>query len=88
MLRVGVMADNRSEGSNGSSKNGLPKTAQYAGLYSALIQEKEALENRLEDIDQDLAFLIFAQLQKDWKMKAPSKKKKATRKKKAARKKK
>ena len=82
------MADNGSMGTNGSNNNGSPRSAQYEELHSALTQEKKDLENRLADIDQDLAFLIFVKLRNDWKTKAPTKQKKAARKKRAAKKKK
>ena len=82
------MADNGSMGANGSNNTRFPRGTQYEELHSALTQEKKYLENRLADIDQDLAVLIFAKLRHDWKTKAPTKQKKATRKKKAAKKKK
>ena len=82
------MADNGSMGANGSNNTGFPRGTQYEELHSALTQEKKDLENRLADIDQDLAVLIFAKLRHDWKTKAPTKQKKATRKKRAAKKKK
>ena len=88
MIEGRTMADNGSMGANDSNMNGFPKSTQYEELHSALIQEKKDLENRLADIDQDLAFLIFAKLRNDWKTKAPTKQKKAARKKKAAKKKK
>ena len=81
------MADN-GMGANGSNNTGFPRGTQYEELHSALTQEKKDLENRLADIDQDLAVLIFAKLRHDWKTKAPTKQKKATRKKRAAKKKK
>ena len=64
------MADNGSIGANGSNNNGFPRDTQYEELHSALTQEKKDLENRLADIDQDLAVLIFAKLRNDWKTKA------------------
>ena len=82
------MADNGSMGANGSNDSRFPSGTQYEELQSALTQEKKDLENRLADIDQDLAVLIFAKLRHDWKTKAPTKQKKATRKKRAAKKKK
>ena len=82
------MADNGSMGANGSNDTRFPRGTQYEELHSALTQEKKDLENRLADIDQDLAVLIFAKLRHDWKTKTPTKQKKATRKKRAAKKKK
>ena len=75
-------------GANDSNDTRFPRGTQYEELHSALTQEKKDLENRLADIDQDLAVLIFAKLRHDWKTKAPTKQKKATRKKRAAKKKK
>ena len=82
------MADNGSMGANDSNDTRFPRGTQYEELHSALTQEKKDLENRLADIDQDLAVLIFAKLRHDWKTKAATKQKKATRKKRAAKKKK
>ena len=73
---------------NGSNNNGFLETTKYEKVYSALIQEKKTLENRIADIDKTLALIIFSKLQNDLDMKAASKRIRSTKKKKPVTKKK